>query len=161
MLLIPWFFRRLGVKYMLAAGMLAWVLRYALFAYGNGHAFMWMLWTGILLHGICYDFFIVVGQIYIDREAPAGLRAASQGLITLITYGAGMLLGSWLSGRVVDTFVRIGTDGVVGHDWRAIWTFAGTCSAAVLILFLAVFKDKKQVQSVHGVALESPFRAAP
>jgi nucleoside transporter len=139
MLLIPWFFRRLGVKYMLAVGMAAWAVRYVLFAYGNGDALMWMLWGGILLHGICYDFFFVVGQIYIDRESPASLRAATQGVITLITYGAGMLLGSWLSGRVVDAFAHPGTPGVAGHDWRSIWTIAALCSAVVLVLFVGTF----------------------
>ncbi|MEO6816212.1 MAG: nucleoside permease, partial [Edaphobacter sp.] len=102
MLLIPWFFRRLGVKYMLIAGMLAWVARYLLFAYGNVNAHMWMLWGGILLHGICYDFFFVTGQIYIDRKAPLHLRAAAQGIIIFITYGLGMFVGSWLSGAVVS-----------------------------------------------------------
>ena len=87
MLLIPWFFRRLGVKYMLAAGMGAWVLRYALFAFGDPGPHVWMLWLGILLHGICYDFFFVTGQIYIDRKATPALRAAAQGLIAFITYG--------------------------------------------------------------------------
>jgi len=103
MLLIPWFFRRLGVKYMLAVGMLAWVVRYAMFAFGGTGELMWMLWLGIILHGICFDFFFVVGQIYIDREAPTALRAATQGLITFLTYGLGMFVGSWLSGVVVDT----------------------------------------------------------
>ena len=89
MLLIPWFFRRLGVKYMLVAGMSAWVLRYAFFAYGNAGSAVWMLWAGILLHGICYDFFFVTGQIYVDRKAPLAFRSAAQGMITLITYGGG------------------------------------------------------------------------
>jgi nucleoside transporter len=78
MILIPWFFRRLGVKYMLAAGMLAWIARYIFFAYGNVDSRMWMLWAGILLHGICYDFFFVTGQIYIDRKTPLNLRASAQ-----------------------------------------------------------------------------------
>ncbi len=103
MLLIPWFFRRLGVKYMLIAGMSAWALRYVLFAYGNSGSGsgMWMLWLGILLHGICYDFFFVTGQIYVDRKAPTALRAAAQGMITLITYGAGNAAGVmalWICG---------------------------------------------------------------
>jgi nucleoside transporter len=146
MLLIPWFFRRLGVKYMLAVGMLAWALRYVLFAYGNGGSLMWMLWAGILVHGICYDFFFVVGQIYIDREAPEALRAATQGLITLITYGAGMLVGSWLSGRVVDAYARSGADGILTHDWRSIWMFSAGCAGVVLILFLGAFSDKRTVK---------------
>jgi MFS family permease len=145
MLLIPWFFRRLGVKYMLAVGMLAWTIRYVLFAYGSGGAMMWMLWTGILVHGICYDFFFVVGQIYIDREAPEALRAATQGLITLLTYGAGMLVGSWLSGRVVDVYSRTGGNGVPVHDWRSIWMFSAACAGLVLVLFLGAFSEKKVV----------------
>jgi len=145
MLLIPCFFRRLGVKYMLAVGMLAWTIRYVLFAYGSGGAMMWMLWTGILVHGICYDFFFVVGQIYIDREAPEALRAATQGLITLLTYGAGMLVGSWLSGRVVDVYARTGGNGVPVHDWRSIWMFSAACAGLVLVLFLGAFSEKKVV----------------
>ncbi|HEY9131875.1 MAG TPA: nucleoside permease [Dyella sp.] len=143
MLLIPWFFRRLGVKYMLAAGMLAWVVRYAMFAYGATGELMWMLWLGIVLHGICFDFFFVVGQIYIDREAPPALRAATQGLITFLTYGLGMFVGSWLSGLVVDTYAHTDAQGVATHDWRAIWTIAGACAAFVLVLFVLLFKDRK------------------
>jgi nucleoside transporter len=144
MLLIPWFFRHLGVKWMLAVGMLAWVLRYVAFAYGNADALVWMLWLGIVLHGICFDFFFVVGQIYIDREAPPTLRAATQGLITFLTYGAGMFIGAWLSGRVVEAYTLIGADGAVAHDWRAIWLFAGLCAAVVLVFFLLAFTDKEQ-----------------
>src|SRR2546423_1563266 len=116
MLVMPWFFRRLGVKYMLLAGMAAWTARYALFAYGNNAEMVWMLYAGILLHGICYDFFFVTGQIYVDRKAPADLRAAAQGFIAFVTLGVGMLIGSWASGRVVDAF-RVGA----GHDWHRIW----------------------------------------
>jgi nucleoside transporter len=161
MLLIPWFFRRLGVKYMLAVGMSAWAIRYAFFAYGNADALMWMLWGGILLHGICYDFFFVVGQIYIDSEAPVAMRAATQGVITLITYGAGMLVGSWLSGRVVDAFVRPGAPGMAGHDWRSIWTFAGACSAAVLLLFLSAFSERTKAKPFARVSADEPSFGAP
>ena len=143
MLLIPWFFRRLGVKYMLIAGMAAWALRYALFAYGNSGAALWMLYGGILLHGICYDFFFVTGQIYVDRKAPPAARAAAQGMITLITYGAGMLLGSWLSGRVVDHFSFIAPDGSTAHAWRSIWLTSAALSAAVLLLFFFAFSDRE------------------
>ena len=144
LLLIPLFFRRLGVKYMLAVGMLAWAIRYVMFAFGNGAELNWMLWAGILLHGICYDFFFVVGQIYIDREAPNALRAAAQGMITLITYGAGMLAGSWLSGRVVDAYLL--TDG--RHDWQSIWMFPAAFSAVVLAFFLFTFSENKRTAAV-------------
>lgn len=147
MLLIPWFFRRLGVKYMLAVGMLAWVIRYVMFAFGNPGELMWMLWLGIILHGICFDFFFVVGQIYIDREAPFALRAATQGLITFLTYGLGMFVGSWLSGVAVDTYSRTNAQGVTTHDWYAIWMIAGACAAVVLVLFVLLFKDRKATSS--------------
>jgi nucleoside transporter len=147
MLLIPWFFRRLGVKWMLAVGMLAWVVRYVAFAYGNGDALMWMLWLGIILHGICFDFFFVVGQIYIDREAPPTLRAATQGLITFITYGVGMFIGAWLSGRIVGAYTIVGANGAVVHDWQSIWLFAGIFAAVVLVLFVLTFTDKERAQA--------------
>ncbi len=154
MLLIPWFFRRLGVKYMLAVGMLAWAVRYAMFAFGNADGLMWMLWLGIVLHGICFDFFFVVGQIYIDREAPTALRAATQGLITFITYGVGMFVGAWLSGRIVDAYAHTGVGGAVTHDWQSIWMFAGICSAVVLVFFLLTFTEKQRAGGASIVDAE-------
>jgi nucleoside transporter len=142
MILIPWFFRRLGVKYMLVAGMVAWVGRYLLFAFGDVSSHMWMLWSGILLHGICYDFFFVTGQIYIDQKADPKLRAAAQGLITFITYGLGMFVGSWLSGVVVDHFALTIAQGAMTYDWRSIWLFSAGTSAVVLIFFFLTFEDK-------------------
>lgn len=144
MLLIPFFFRRWGVKYMLIAGMSAWALRYVLFAFGNGGAALWMLYGGIVLHGICYDFFFVTGQIYVDRKAPAAYRAAAQGMLTLITYGAGMLLGSWLSGQVVDHYATLGASGAATHNWRPIWLIPAALSAAILLLFLLTFKEAEE-----------------
>jgi nucleoside transporter len=154
MLLIPWFFRRLGVKYMLAAGMFAWVLRYVLFAYGNAGPGVWMFWLGILLHGICYDFFFVTGQIYIDRKASAALRAAAQGIITLITYGLGMFVGSWLSGAVVDHYAQHAADGAVTYDWRGIWIFAAVSSALVLAAFLLTFSEREPSEARSLANLE-------
>jgi len=145
MLFIAWFFRRLGVKYMLIAGMSAWALRYALFAFGNAGAGMWMLYLGILLHGICYDFFFVTGQIYVDRKAPLAYRAAAQGMITLVTYGAGMLVGSFLSGPVVDHFATVAADGSATHQWRPIWLISGGLSAVVLLLFWVAFNEREQI----------------
>ena len=155
MLLIPFFFRRLGVKGMLAAGMLAWVARYALFATGNAAGRVGLLWGGIVLHGICYDFFFVTGQIYIDRKAPGALRAAAQGLITFLTYGVGMFLGSWLSGAVVEHYTVATTAAGAIHNWRAIWLSAGLLSAVVLVLFLLTFSDREPAQVSSETALEA------
>jgi nucleoside transporter len=136
MLVMPWFFRRLGVKWMLLVGMLAWTARYASFAYGNNAELVWMLYAGILLHGICYDFFFVTGQIYVDQKAPGDLRAAAQGFIAFVTLGVGMFIGSWASGRVVDAFV-VGT----GHDWHRIWLVPAAGAAVVFVLFAVFFRS--------------------
>ena len=144
LLLIPWFFRRLGVKYMLASGMAAWVLRYLFFAYGNAGGRIWMFWLGILLHGICYDFFFVTGQIYIDRESPATVRSAAQSLITFITYGVGMFVGSWVSGAVVEHDSAFTREGTITHDWRAIWIFAALASGIALMMLLATFFEQPE-----------------
>jgi nucleoside transporter len=135
MLVMPWFFRRLGVKWMLIVGMAAWMARYAFFAYGDNSALVWMLYAGILLHGVCYDFFFVTGQIYVDTKAPADLRAAAQGFIAFVTLGVGMFIGSWASGRVVDAYVAGST-----HDWHSIWLVPSAGAAAVLILFAFFFR---------------------
>jgi nucleoside transporter len=135
MLVMPWFFRRLGVKYMLVAGMAAWMARYTLFAFGDNGALVWMLYGGILLHGVCYDFFFVTGQIYVDQKAPGDLRAAAQGFIAFVTLGVGMLIGSWVSGRVVDAY-KVGE----GHAWNQIWLVPAAGAAAVLVLFALFFR---------------------
>ena len=140
MLVMPWFFRRLGVKYMLLVGMAAWTARYALFAYGNNDALAWMLYGGIVLHGICYDFFFVTGQIYVDKKAPPDLRAAAQGFIAFVTLGVGMFIGSWASGRVVDAY-RVGTDA---HNWQSIWLVPAAGAAAVLVLFALFFRTAQE-----------------
>ncbi|MGI4738130.1 MAG: nucleoside permease [Janthinobacterium lividum] len=138
MLLIPMFFVRLGVKKMLAIGMVAWVLRYVFFAYGNGDSAYWMLIAGIVLHGVCYDFFFVTGQIYTDNLAGEQSKSAAQGFITLATYGVGMLIGSLLSGQVVDAHQLANQQ----HDWRTIWLIPAAIAAAVLLVFLLLFRDR-------------------
>ena len=143
MITIPWFFKRLGVKRTLILGMLAWVLRYVCFAYGNNGVLVWMLYLGIVLHGVCYDFFFVTGQIYVDRKAPPALRAAAQGLITFITYGAGMFIGSYVSGKVVDLYARSTPSGAAVHDWRSIWLVPAVGSAVVLLFFVLGFRDNE------------------
>ena len=137
MLIMPWFFARLGVKWMLIVGMLAWTLRYLLFAAGDNTTLVWMLYLGIILHGICYDFFFVTGQIYVDQRAPADLRAAAQGFIAFVTLGAGMFIGSYLSGYVVDLY-RV--EGAVPHDWARIWVVPAAAAALVLVLFALLFR---------------------
>jgi MFS family permease len=142
MVTLPWFFKRLGVKYTLTLGMLAWVLRYLMFGFGNSGALVWMLYLGIILHGICYDFFFVTGQVYVDQKAPTALRAAAQGLITFITYGIGMFLGAYLSGWVVDLYVNTSAGGTLAHNWRSIWMVPAICSAIVLFIFLVGFRNE-------------------
>jgi MFS family permease len=128
---------------MLLVGMAAWVTRYLFFAYGNNMALVWMLYGGIVLHGICYDFFFVTGQIYVDQKAPPDVRAAAQGFITFVTYGVGMLIGSWLSGRVVDRYATT-VGGTVAHDWHQIWLVPAAGAAAVLILFALFFRSEER-----------------
>ena len=137
MILMPFFFVRLGVKKMLLVGMLAWVARYAFFANGNLGASAWMLYAGILLHGVCFDFFFVTGQIYTDRKASKDIRASAQGFIALITYGVGIGLGSLVSGYVVDAFTVNGM-----KDWRMIWYIPAAFAALVALFFALMFKDK-------------------
>ena len=138
MVIMPWFFARLGVKWMLITGMAAWTARYVLFAYGDADALVWMLYLGILLHGICYDFFFVTGQIYMDQKAPGELRAAAQGFIAFVTLGVGMFIGSLVSGRVVDMY-RI-SDTM--NDWRAIWMVPALMAGAVLVVFALLFRPQ-------------------
>jgi len=140
MLVMPLFFRRLGVKYMLLVGMAAWTTRYLLFAAGNTGSLVWMLYAGILLHGVCYDFFFVTGQIYVDQRAPGDLRAAAQGLIAFVTLGVGMFIGSLVSGRVVDAFLLSAEPP--SHAWDQIWVVPAAGAAGVLVLFALFFKPR-------------------
>ena len=142
MLVMPFFFVRLGVKKMLLVGMLAWAARYLFFAYGNGSDLVFLFYLGILLHGICYDFFFVTGQIYVDNTAPKSIQASAQGFITLITYGVGMLIGSLIAGWVVEGRQVMEAGTIVGHDWTAIWLVPAAMSFGVLILFALLFNER-------------------
>jgi nucleoside transporter len=142
MLLMPFLVRRMGIKWMVAVGMLAWAVRYVLFAFGDvSPAIVWMLYAGILLHGICYDFFFVAGQIYANREAPESLKNSVQGLMTLGTYGIGMFIGSLVSGWIVSHYT--GADGL--KVWETIWLIPASMAAIVLILFVIFFREDKGV----------------
>lgn len=138
MLLLPLFLRRYGIKITLLVGMLAWALRYILFAYGNASGLLPMLLIGIALHGICYDFFFVSGQIYTDSKAGEQYKSSAQGLITLATYGVGMLIGFWAAGEISAVYTM---DGV--KTWQMIWIFPAVFSAGVFLLFLVSFKNEK------------------
>jgi len=139
-LLIPFFFRRLGVKGMIALGMVAWSVRFLFFGYGNAGALEWMLFAGIILHGVCFDFFFVTGQIYTDSKAGLQIQSSAQGMITMATYGIGMWIGSLLSGYVKDYYTT--SEHVV--LWRSIWMVPAGISAAVLLLFILFFKDNRR-----------------
>ena len=139
MLLLPTFFIRFGFKKTILVGMMAWVVRYLLFAYGDVGEKDYMLIIGILLHGICYDFFFVSGQIYTDFKAGEKVKSAAQGLITLATYGVGMLVGFWIAGKISDAFI-IQTGQ---HDWDTIWKFPAFFALVVFLLFLLIFKNEK------------------
>ena len=122
--------------------MLAWVVRYLLFAFGNATELVFMYYLGILLHGICYDFFFVTGQIYVDKAAPKAIQASAQGFITLVTYGVGMLIGSWVSGPVVDRYATT-VGEAVSHDWTAIWLWPASMAFVIILLFAFFFDGGK------------------
>ena len=138
-LAIPFMFNKIGVKNMLILGMSAWVLRYVCFAYGTINA-SWMLYAGIILHGVCYDFFFVTGYMYTEKKAGESIKNAAQGLFTFATYGVGMFIGTWYSGFVVDQH-KVGT----GHNWTTIWLYPAAIAGAVLIAFIFSFREKKQL----------------
>jgi nucleoside transporter len=142
MLCLPIFFKKFGFKKTILVGMLAWALRYAMFAYGNAGELSFMLIIGIALHGVCYDFFFVSGQIYTDSKAGPQYKSAAQGLITLATYGVGMLIGFYVAGLISDSY-----NSAAGHDWKMIWLIPAGIAAAVFLLFAVFFKDKSQIQT--------------
>jgi nucleoside transporter len=139
MLLLPFFFKKYGFKKTILFGMLAWVIRYLLFAFGDAGELFFMFVIGIALHGICYDFFFVSGQIYTDTKAGSKVKSAAQGMITLATYGVGMLIGFWIAGKIADNYIS--PDG--NHDWQTIWFYPSGFALVVLFLFFFLFKNEK------------------
>ncbi|QGJ71766.1 Major facilitator transporter [Planctomycetales bacterium 10988] len=168
MLAMPWFIIRLGAKKMLALGMLAWLLRYGCFAgsdlpfaaEGTGKYVFIVL--GLILHGICYDFFFVASQLYVDRKAPEHLRASAQSFIAFVTLGLGMAVGTLVSGRIVDAYPGATADAP--HDWVSIWLWPAGMALVTLILFWIGFHDKvasQKVEELPDPVLENPDPQAP
>ena len=159
MLAMPVMFARWGVKKMLLAGMSAWVLRYLLFAGAAPGAIYWMIALGILLHGICYDFFFVTGQIYVDKKSTAAIRGQAQGFFVFVTYGVGMLIGAQVAGNVYNRFLG-GAAALTLDQWRSFWILPAAFAAVILIFFALAFHDReaevKRVPSMRGAETPSP-----
>jgi nucleoside transporter len=135
---LPILLRRFGIKWIMVGGMLAWSLRYFAFAHGNADNMFWLIMAGILLHGVCYDFFFVAGQIYTDERAGARIRGAAQGFLNFLTNGVGYFIGSFVSGRVVGAHATSPTQ----HNWPAIWMVPAIGAALILVVFVVAFRPK-------------------
>jgi nucleoside transporter len=145
MLLMPVVFRITTVRGILLMGLGAWAVRYGLLGYGDPGAKMWMFYLAILLHGVCYDFFFVAGQLYTDQVAPSHLRSTAQGFISFVTFGAGMLIGSLLSGSALDYFTTTAADGTLTRNWTAFWLSSATMSFAIMLLVLLFFRSSVRI----------------
>jgi nucleoside transporter len=151
MLLMPFIYRCVRLKTILLLGLAAWSLRYVMLAFGNAGDLMWMFYGAILLHGICYDFFFMTGQLYTDQEAPQHLRGTAQGFIMFLTYGLGMFLGSLLSGWTVDFFTT-----PEGRDWQSFWLSSAASAALILVLLGVFFRSRDRIRTGQPEAEPEP-----
>ncbi len=163
MLAMPFFFRVLGIKWMLFVGMLAWVVRYALFSMAAEESVLWMIIGGILLHGICYDFFFVTGQIYVDKKSTPEIRGQAQGFLVLLTLGVGMLIGSIVSGQLFNAIVPVIENPTAAQTaqilsgWKTFWMIPTVGAAVIMVLFAVLFKDDSRAS---GLSKGDAARAA-
>jgi nucleoside transporter len=145
MIAMPLVFRVWSVRTILLLGLGSWAVRYVLLAYGDAGAAVWMFYIAIILHGVCFDFFFVTGQLYTDQAAPAHLRSTAQGFITVVTYGFGMLVGSFLSGYALDYYSTT-TGATIARDWVSFWLSSAAMSAAIGLLVLLFFRSRVMIR---------------
>jgi nucleoside transporter len=156
LLLMPYFTVRLGIKKMLLLGMLAWAVRFTLFTlFAENRSNNGLLYTGILLHGICYDYFFVMGRIYVDKRSPIEIRGTTQGFIAFVTLGAGMFVGTWLSGVVGQAYAYTDVTGTAVHQWNKIWMIPAALAGLVLVFFAVLFKDEDTEPSISPSRLKT------
>jgi len=150
MLVMPFVLRRMSVKGILIMGLAAWAVRYTLLALGNAGPGVWMFYIAILLHGVCYDFFFMTGQLYTDQQAPVHLRSAAQGFITFMTYGVGMYAGSLISGNALDFFTT-GTGATAVRDWKTFWLSSAAGAFVILLIVAVLFRSHAKIETAHEV----------
>jgi nucleoside transporter len=146
LLAMPMLFRYVSIRGVLLIGLASWALRYLLLGFGDAGPGIWMFYIAILLHGACYDFFFVAGQLYTDQEAPSHLRSSAQGFITFVTYGIGMYIGSVLSGVVIDHYSVTDAAGNIVRDWKSFWLSSTIMSSAILLLVLLFFRSRTMIR---------------
>jgi MFS family permease len=149
MLLMPFIFRKVTVRGVFMLGLACWSVRYGLLAYGNADSLVWMFYLAILLHGFCFDFFFMTGQLYTDQEAPAHLRGTAQGFLTFVTYGVGMFIGSLLSGVALDFFSST-VDGKLVHNWTSFWLGSAGGAFLILLLVAVFFQTRAKIETKKG-----------
>src|SRR5699024_6793441 len=142
-LVMPFFLKNLGIKKIMLIGMAAWAARYFAFAFGDAGPSIWMLYGGIILHGVCYDFFFVTGRIYVDQKAAARFRGAAQGFLAFVTLGVGYFIGAIVSGKVVDRYT-VASGGTAGHDWNSIWMVPAVMAVVVFVVFAVFFRERAE-----------------